>query len=264
MVRDGPAPVFEDVMSNEREVAMVAPIAGNDRESSAGGDSRAQEQYIDLGGAEVTPQQEAAIRALIAGMNYTDAAAAAGVDRTTLYRWRTLDTEFDEALETLRRHTQEQTCDSFRSLADASLCAVKDGLARSDAKLGLSVLKELTRAATRAAELEQNKFRKPAKRSAAPERTPRQQAVWEAMGKMTPWQYKNPSSVIEMGIAAYKAQMAAKFRAHFGLPDDFPVNREQLDLAASGALPDPATYDPRKVGWDYRKSASEAEENSKK
>lgn len=252
-------------MSNEREVAMVAPSSGSDdRGRSANADSRAQEQYIDIGGAEVTPQQEAAIRALIAGMNYTDAAAAAGVDRTTLYRWRMMDTEFDEALERLRKHTQEQTCDSFRSLADASLGAVKEGLARSDAKLGLSVLKELTRAASRAAELEQNHSRKPAKGSTAPARSPKHQAVWEATGKMTPWQLKNSGLFLEMAIATHNAQMAAKFRAHFGLPDDFPVNREQLDLAASGALPDPSTYDPRQVGWNYRKSASNADENSKK
>lgn len=249
-------------MSNDREAAMVAPSSGSDdRGSSQNADSRAQEQYIDLGRGEVTPQQEAAIRALIAGMNYTDVAAAAGVDRTTLYRWRLLDVEFDEALEWLRKRTQEQTCDRFRSLADASLSAVKDGLSKSDAKLGLSVLKELTRATARAAELES---RKPAKETKIPARKPKEQAIWDAAGKMTPWQFKNAASIIELGIATHKAQMAAKFRAHFGLPDDFPVNREQLDLAASGALPDPSTYDPRKVGWDYRNNASRADENSKK
>ena len=67
-----------------------------------------------------------------------------------------------------------------------------------------------------------------------------------------------------MAIATHKAQMADKFRAPFGLPDDFPVNREQLDLAASGALPDPCTYDPRQVGCGFRNNASRGEENSKK
>jgi len=244
---------------------MVAPSGdSDDRGRSANADSRAQEQYIDIGGADVTPQQEAAIRALISGMNYTDAAAAAGVDRTTLYRWRLMDTEFEEALESLRKHTQEQMCDRFRSLADASLTAVKDGLGRSDAKLGLSVLKELTRAAARAAELEQKEDRKAVKRPQTPEQTQKEQAIMDFAGKMTPWQLKNSDKFLEMAIATHKAQMAAKFRAHFGLPDDFPVNREQLDLAASGALPDPATFDPRQVGWDYRNAASKADENSKK
>ena len=197
-------------------------------------------------------------------MNYTDAAAAAGVDRTTLYRWRLLDTEFDEALQSLRKHTQEQMCDRFRSLADASLCAVKDGLARSDAKLGLSVLKELTRAAARAAELEQKEDHKPPKKNQAPAQSPKEQAIMDATKKMTPWQLKNSDLILEMAIATHKAQMAAKFRDHFGLPDDFPVNREQLDLAASGALPDPSTYDPRKVGWDYRNDASKADEKFEK
>ena len=225
--------------------------------------SRAQEQYIDIGVAEVTPRQEAAIRALVAGMTYSEAAAAGGVDRATLFRWRTLDEDFKAALETLREQEYEQACDRFRSLTQGCLRAIENGLAKGDdPRLGLSVLKELNRSSCSIIPIPEGKEYRPKRPPIKPNPSKHTQRIRDVMSELTPWQLKNTGLLIGLGIAAHDAQMANKFRAHFGLPDDFPVNREQLDLAASGALPDPATYDPRKDPWRFGHSVATAVEKS--
>ena len=262
-VRDGPAPLWEDLMSNEREAAMVAPSTSDDGRSSMVSSPRAQEQYIDIGVAEITPRQEAAIRALVAGRTYSEAAAAGGVDRATLFRWRTLDDDFKNALETLREQEYEQACDRFRSLTQASLKAIENGLAKGDdPRLGLSVLRELNRSSCRIVPVPESKEYRPKKPPVEPQLSRNDQQVRDAIRELTPWQVKNTGSLLALGLAAHNAQMAAKFRAHFGLPDDFPVNREQIDLAASGALPDPATYDPRKDTWRFGHSVATTPEKS--
>jgi len=250
-------------MSNEKEVAMVAPSTSDDGRSSMVSSPRAQEQFIDIGVAEVTPRQEAAIRALVAGMTYSEAAAAGGVDRATLFRWRTLDEDFKNALDTLREQEYEQACDRFRSLTQWCLRAIENGLAKGDdPKLGLSVLKELNRSSCRIVPVPESKEYRPKRPLAKPNPSRHDQRIKDTVRELTPWQLKNTGSLLALGLAAHNAQMAAKFRTHFGLPDDFPVNREQIDLAASGALPDPATYDPRKDTWRFGQSVAKPDEKS--
>lgn len=251
-------------MSNDREAAMVAQSTGDARGNSMVASPRAQEQYIDIGVADITPRQEAAIRALVAGRTYSEAAAAGGVDRATLFRWRTLDEDFKVALETMREQTHEQASDRFRNLAEASLRAVEGGLAKGDARLGLSVLKALDRAYVRMLESQEKDKTDwlPKRASVKPKPTKHVQDIRDVVRELTPWQVKNTGLLLGLGLAAHNAQMAAKFRAHFGLPDDFPVNREQIDLAASGALPDPATYDPRKDTWRFGQSVATPGEQS--
>ena len=48
--------------------------------------------------SRLSEAQAAALRELAAGKPFGQAAAAAGVDRGTLYRWRTEDDDFIEAL----------------------------------------------------------------------------------------------------------------------------------------------------------------------
>src|SRR5690348_2306126 len=52
--------------------------------------------------ANVSAQQETALRALAAGRALGEVAAEAGVDRGTLYRWRTRDPQFMAALKAWR------------------------------------------------------------------------------------------------------------------------------------------------------------------
>jgi len=63
--------------------------------------------------------------------------------------------------------------------------------------------------------------------------------------KLTPPQAKALRQLL--AGARTQERMAEQFRRHFGLPGDFEVSPQQLELAASGALPDPKEYDPRKL-----------------
>ena len=72
-----------------------------------------------------------------------DAAAAAGVDRGTLYRWRTQDHDFIAALNAWRWEMQTHTRDRMLALADEALSAVRAGIKHGDARLGLRLLKDL-------------------------------------------------------------------------------------------------------------------------
>ena len=69
----------------------------------------------------ITPSQALAIKAILAGDSFRDAALKAGVDERTLRRWRTHDTEFEAAL----RHSKEDLrLDlSIRIVAGATLGA---------------------------------------------------------------------------------------------------------------------------------------------
>ena len=95
--------------------------------------------------SNLTPSQAKALRELLAGARTQEAADAAGVDRVTLYRWRTQDPQFMAALSAWRNETHEHAMDQMLALADASVCAVAHGIAECDSKLGLRVLKEINR-----------------------------------------------------------------------------------------------------------------------
>jgi hypothetical protein len=55
----------------------------------------------------LTPEQDAAVAALLAGRTVTDAAAATGVDRTTVHRWLKKDFAFQAALNLGRRESRD-------------------------------------------------------------------------------------------------------------------------------------------------------------
>lgn len=104
-----------------------------------------EERTVPMWLSKLTPQQAKALRELLAGARTQEAADAAGVDRVTLYRWRTQDPQFMAALSAWRNETYEHAMDQMLALADASVCAVAHGIAECDSKLGLRVLKEINR-----------------------------------------------------------------------------------------------------------------------
>src|SRR6476469_324657 len=109
----------------------AGPEGGRQQEISA------EERSMVLALSHVTPQQAAALRVLAAGKPLNDAAAAAGVDRGTLYRWRTQDHDFIAALNAWRWEMQTHTRDRMLALADEALAAVQAGIKHGDARLGL-------------------------------------------------------------------------------------------------------------------------------
>jgi hypothetical protein len=95
---------------------------------------------VEFANSALTPAQALAVRALTEGMSLNDAARAAGVERITLYRWRTRNPQFIAAMNAWRREQLEHGQEQFVLLRDAALDAVRQGLARGDARLGMAAL----------------------------------------------------------------------------------------------------------------------------
>jgi AcrR family transcriptional regulator len=92
---------------------------------------------------ELSPAQTAAVDALLSGKTATDAAAAAGVSRRTVYNWFRKDFRFQAALNRSRRDLQQAIgCRVEQIAADAAECvarAVREG----NVKAAMEILKGL-------------------------------------------------------------------------------------------------------------------------
>ncbi len=90
---------------------------------------------------ELSPAQIAALDAILSGKTARDAAAAAGISRSTLYNWLGKDFRFQAALNRGRRDLRQAVaCRADQLAADATECvarAVREG----DVKAALEILK---------------------------------------------------------------------------------------------------------------------------
>lgn len=91
----------------------------------------------------LTPSQERALTALLAGKTVTDAAATAEVDRTTVHRWLKEDFAFQAALNRSRRDLREALQARLLGLAEKAAECVERSLAAGDSKAALALLKGL-------------------------------------------------------------------------------------------------------------------------
>jgi hypothetical protein len=91
--------------------------------------------------AELPPAQIAALDALLSGKTAGDAAAAAGISRSTLYNWLGKDFRFQAALNRGRRDLRQAlACRADQLASEAAECiarAVRDG----DVKAALEIVK---------------------------------------------------------------------------------------------------------------------------
>src|SRR3954470_11486988 len=94
-------------------------------------------------GGGLTPAQEGAVAALLAGKTVTEAAAAAGADRTTVHRWLKDDFAFLAAYNRGRREMREALQGRLMALADKAVGAVESAVAAGDGKAALALLKGL-------------------------------------------------------------------------------------------------------------------------
>ena len=92
----------------------------------------------------LTEAQTIALRELAAGKPVAEAAAA-GVDRSTLYRWRTMDDDLIEAMGDWRQETRVHCRDRMLAIADKAIRAVETGLEKGDARLAFRFLLDLHR-----------------------------------------------------------------------------------------------------------------------
>jgi hypothetical protein len=110
------------------------------RETSAsesdGGKAQARPPEADL-----SPKQLLALQALVAGKGITKAAFAAGVNRTTLFRWRKEQPAFNAAMtawiDTTMQSAQSLLMESIETAARAVVDAAENG----DAYIGLEMLR---------------------------------------------------------------------------------------------------------------------------
>jgi hypothetical protein len=77
----------------------------------------------------ITPRQQQALQALLAGATDAEAAEAANVTRETVNRWRHRDANFVAALNEARTNLSQHFHDGLRALLPDALAALRDGLA---------------------------------------------------------------------------------------------------------------------------------------
>ncbi len=87
------------------------------------------------------PPQRAAIEMLTSGHSMIESATAAGVNRTTLYRWLKNDPNFKAAYNAWQHDALATARGKVLALTDAAVDAVRRALTKGDAKTALVILK---------------------------------------------------------------------------------------------------------------------------
>jgi Helix-turn-helix of insertion element transposase len=97
---------------------------------------------------ELSPRQRKAIELLLRGLSDAQTAAEVGVDRGTVYRWRTDDAEFIEVLETQRRILWQQSAQRLQTMYQPALDILEKQLTGPDPRLALRAAALLLRVAS--------------------------------------------------------------------------------------------------------------------
>jgi transposase len=99
---------------------------------------------VEAGPAEglPAPQQEA-LAAIKSGLSFPKAAEAAGVGRTTIYRWVQSDPHFRAAYNAWQQETRESAHARLLKLTEKAVEVVEAALRRSDEKTAVALLKHL-------------------------------------------------------------------------------------------------------------------------
>ena len=93
----------------------------------------------------ITPRQQRALQALLAGATDTEAAEVANVTRETVNRWRHRDANFVAAFNEARQDLAQDFHDGLRALLPDALAALRDGLAADNVNTRVRVAATLFR-----------------------------------------------------------------------------------------------------------------------
>jgi hypothetical protein len=96
-----------------------------------------------VGPQDLSPPQIAALEALLAGSNVTDAAAAAGVDRSTLHNWLRKHFVFQAALNAGRKNLRQAIAHRLERLANDATECVGKAVREGDVKAALEIVKRM-------------------------------------------------------------------------------------------------------------------------
>src|SRR5947199_259800 len=94
-------------------------------------------------GADLPAAQQEALAAIKAGLSFPKAAEAAGVGRTTIYRWVQSDPHFRAAYNVWQRETRESAHARLLKLTEKAAEVVEAAMGRSDEKTAVALLKHL-------------------------------------------------------------------------------------------------------------------------
>lgn len=123
--------------------------------------------------------QRMAIESLLSGASTTAAALAAGVDRSSLYRWRKDDFTFQAALSAMRRERWEEVNALVLNLARKAADVVSVALDEGDVKAALAILRG---AGMLAVSLPRPEAEDPEALRSDRESEERNAALWSALG----------------------------------------------------------------------------------
>jgi hypothetical protein len=131
-------------------VVAVKQSAGSGHD---GGDAAVERPTADLPFAAVSPAearamplspaQRTAIEKLTSGHTLVDSATAAGVNRTTLYRWLKHDPAFQAAYNAWQHDALATARGRLLALSDIAVTAVSKAMQRGDGRLALKVLERM-------------------------------------------------------------------------------------------------------------------------
>jgi len=83
---------------------------------------------------ELSPQQTRVLAEISVGKSITAAAASAGVNRMTIYRWQRNDANYRAALNAWRRQTADSVRHRLLAMADRAVAAISNALSDADAQ----------------------------------------------------------------------------------------------------------------------------------
>ena len=104
----------------------------------------------------LSPKQQLALQALMAGKNYSRAAFAAGVTRHTLHRWRRNEPRFAAAMTSWQTNAVTAAQAQLLEVSEEAVQTIADAVGSGDARVAMEVLRSLgvmTTARERAARL---------------------------------------------------------------------------------------------------------------
>jgi hypothetical protein len=91
----------------------------------------------------ISPAQEAAVEAMLAGKTVTEAALAGGVSRASVHRWLKEDFAFQAELNRGRREIRRAAFGTLERIATKAAGCLEKALDEGDVKAALEVLKRL-------------------------------------------------------------------------------------------------------------------------
>ena len=141
-----------DTKADAKAAVVVASRAGAfggrraDRAGSPG--SEVESPFAAVSAAEalalaLTPAQRTAIEKLTSGHTLVDSATAAGVNRTTLYRWLKHDPEFQAAFNAWQQDVMATARGRLLALTDTAVTAVGKAMLQGDGRLALKLLERM-------------------------------------------------------------------------------------------------------------------------